>query len=85
MTPTRWRVLDAAGSRDELEEMFERGWSDGLPVIPPTPERVEAMLGGRDPLASLGAVPPAMGEATLERRRRRARCSPAAGPSTSRS
>ena len=28
--------------------MFERGWTDGLPVIPPTRERVEAMLGGRD-------------------------------------
>jgi hypothetical protein len=52
---------------DELEEMFERGWTDGLPVIPPTAERVEAMLGGRDGEASLGPVPPAMGEATLAR------------------
>jgi peroxiredoxin len=52
---------------DELEEMFELGWTDGLPVVPPTPERVEAMLGGRDPCVSLGEVPPAMGEATLER------------------
>jgi hypothetical protein len=31
------------------EELLERGWSDGLPVIPPTPERVDAMLGGREP------------------------------------
>lgn len=60
-------ALDAAGSYDELEEMFERGWSDGLPVIPPTPERVQAMLGGRDPSTSLGEVPPAMGKATLQR------------------
>jgi hypothetical protein len=52
---------------DELEEMFERGWTDGLPVIPPTAERVEAMLGGRDGDESLGLVPPAMGEATLAR------------------
>ncbi len=52
---------------DELEDMFERGFTDGLPVIPPTRERVEAMLAGRDGLASLGAVPPVMGEATLER------------------
>lgn len=52
---------------DELEDMFERGWTDGLPVVPPTPERVEALLGGRDGRASLGAVPPAMGEATLTR------------------
>ena len=47
--------------------MFERGWTDGLPVVPPTRERVEAMLGGRDPAVSLGEVPPALGEATLER------------------
>ena len=56
-----------SGGLDELEDMFERGWSDGLPVVPPTPERVEAMLGGRDPALSLGPVPPAHGEATLER------------------
>jgi hypothetical protein len=55
------------GGFDELEEMFELGWSDGLPVIPPTPERVEAMLSGRDREESFGDVPPAMGEATLER------------------
>lgn len=52
---------------DELEEMYERGWTDGLPVIPPTRERVERMLGGRDPAHSLGLVPPALGAATLER------------------
>jgi hypothetical protein len=58
---------EAAGGLDELEDMLERGWSDGLPVVPPTPERVEAMLGARDPGRSLGLVPPAHGEATLER------------------
>ena len=47
--------------------MFERGWTDGLPVIPPTADRVEAMLGGADGAVSLGLVPPAMGEATLAR------------------
>src|SRR5215813_13412864 len=60
-------AMSGPGGGDELEEMFERGWTDGLPVIPPTAERVEAMLGGRDGGASLGLVPPAMGEATLER------------------
>ena len=62
----RW-TYEAAGGLDELEDMLERGWSDGLPVVPPTPERVEAMLAGRDAAASLGPVPPAHGEATLER------------------
>lgn len=52
---------------DDLERMFELGWTDGLPVVPPTPERVAAMLGGRDPEATLGPVPPALGEATLSR------------------
>lgn len=61
----RWTY--ASPPVDEMEEMFDRGWTDGLPVVPPTPERVAAMLGGRDPAASLGPVPPGMGEATLER------------------
>ena len=57
----------AEGGLDELEDMFERGFTDGLPVIPPTRERVDAMLGGRDPARSLGPVPPSQGEATLGR------------------
>src|SRR5262252_6340187 len=60
-------AMSGQDGADELEEMFERGWTDGLPVIPPTAERVVAMLGGQDPDASPGPVPPAMGEATLAR------------------
>lgn len=44
----------------ELQDVFtERGWSDGLPVVAPTPERVEAMLAESDLLPEdvLGAVP----------------------------
>jgi peroxiredoxin len=63
----RWTYEPADGGLDELEDMFERGWTDGLPVVPPTPERVEAMLEAHDPATSLGPVPPAHGEATLER------------------
>ncbi|MEZ4334352.1 MAG: hypothetical protein R3F35_21580 [Myxococcota bacterium] len=42
-----------------LEDYYERGWTDGLPVVPPTPERVEAFLGaaGLAPDLVLGAVP----------------------------
>jgi peroxiredoxin len=61
------RRLDAPDAGDEIELMFERGWTDGLPVIPPTAERVEAMLGGHDPSRRLGELPPAMAEVTLER------------------
>jgi len=60
------RLLDRA-SPDELEEMFELGWTDGLPVVPPTRQRVQAMLGGRDGGTVLGELPPAMAEVTLER------------------
>ncbi len=60
-------AVSTAADTDEVEEMFERGWTDGLPVVPPTQERVEAMLGGCDGRVSLGPVPPDMGEATLAR------------------
>jgi hypothetical protein len=64
----RWtHDYGAPGGLDELEDMFERGWTDGLPVVPPTRDRVDAMLGGRDGTMSLGPVAPAHGEATLER------------------
>jgi hypothetical protein len=60
-------AISSQRADDEMEEMFERGWTDGLPVVPPTRERVEAMLSGADGSVSLGLVPPSMGEATLER------------------
>jgi peroxiredoxin len=65
--PETLTLLDRPAGPDELEEMFERGWTDGLPVVPPTLERVDAMLGGRDPGTVLGELPPAMAEVTLER------------------
>jgi hypothetical protein len=67
LDPELAAALDAPLASDDLEEMFERGWTDGLPVIPPTAERVEKMLGGRDGAVSLGPVPPAMGELTMAR------------------
>ncbi|MEI8359120.1 MAG: hypothetical protein WCH13_11620 [Deltaproteobacteria bacterium] len=51
-------------------ELFEsRGWGDGLPVIPPTEERVQAMLDAT-PLAPshlVGLVDPRRGAATVEK------------------
>ena len=48
-------------------EFAARGWSDGLPVIPPTESRVASMLTGtdRDPLEVVGILPPRRGEATV--------------------
>lgn len=47
--------------------MMERGWGDGLPLIPATAERVAAMLAGtRRPPGDLVAVlPPRLGRATV--------------------
>jgi hypothetical protein len=67
LSPDLVAAMDAATGTDDIEEMFERGWTDGLPVVPPTADRVEAMLGGCDGQLSLGPVPPALGEATLAR------------------
>jgi hypothetical protein len=47
----------------------EKGWSDGLPMIPPTEERVAQMLAvtKRDPQAVIGTVPPRWAQATIEK------------------
>jgi hypothetical protein len=54
---------------DDLEIWFDKGVTDGLPVIPPTRERVERMLGGtaRDRAELVGEVPPNHGRATVEK------------------
>jgi hypothetical protein len=57
----------AGPAGDGIEEMWRRGWTDGLPVVPPTPERVAAMLGDRDGEEVLGEVPPVGGVLTMER------------------
>ncbi len=51
------------GEEDIFEFMFERGLTDGLPVIPPTPERVKRMLTGtgRDPREVIASLPPEHG------------------------
>jgi hypothetical protein len=56
-------------SADPIEVCFERGWSDGLPVVPPTPERVYAMLKGttRAPRDVVGAIPPDYAACTVEK------------------
>jgi len=46
MEEARPRIVEAA-SEDALRQMFlEKGWTDGLPIVLPTPERVAAMLAG---------------------------------------
>src|SRR5712692_6430300 len=55
---------------DPIETLYERGVTDGLPVVPPTRQRVERMLAGapwrrRDEL--IGLLGPQMGRATVEK------------------
>jgi hypothetical protein len=50
-----------------LDAFTEREWADGLPIIPPTEERVRAMLGGRDGARTLGVMPPLWRQVTLEK------------------
>lgn len=47
---------------------FDNHWTDGLPVIPPTPERVEWMLTGtnRSREEKIGTISPRNGLATVE-------------------
>ena len=54
---------------DPVEACFERGWSDGLPVVPPTDVRVLRMLQGttRSPGEVVGRIPPNLAECTVEK------------------
>jgi hypothetical protein len=63
-------TVEIDDSPEAVDAYFcDRQWSDGLPVVPPTEERVRAMLRyvRRDPGESLGDMPPGWGEATLEK------------------
>ncbi len=65
----RARRIALGGDEDAMESCFERGWTDGLPVVPPTPERVLRCLAGagRAPEEIVGAVPPDRAPCTVEK------------------
>ncbi|MGH0033883.1 MAG: hypothetical protein ACQGVK_02505 [Myxococcota bacterium] len=61
----------SAETPEALLELFEaKGWGDGLPLVPPTRDRVEAMLAGGgdgdppDPDQVIATLEPRLGEAT---------------------
>jgi hypothetical protein len=67
---TQAELVEAPDDLDELIEFFHaRRWSDGLPIVPPTRERVARMLScttrGRDEV--IATVAPGFGAATVER------------------
>ena len=58
-------LLDAF---DAMQRSFvERGWSDGLPLVPPTPAKVDAMIAasGRDGDDVVGVFAPGFGVGTV--------------------
>jgi len=59
--PDGWEAIDA--------HYQERGWTDGLPIVPPTEDAVAEFLTqtDRDPREIVGVLPPRQGEATVER------------------
>src|SRR2546423_15546481 len=61
-------VLRVPAGTGLVEWYFEQGWTDGLPVVPPTREQVDAFveaLGG-DPQLVECKVPPRHGSLTRE-------------------
>ena len=63
------RTVSLAKDEDAVESCFDRGWTDGLPVVPPTETRVMNMLAGtrRAPDEVLGTAPPDLAELTVEK------------------
>src|SRR4030043_798413 len=58
------------GSLEEVNRFYyQRGWTDGLPIIPPTEEAVEEMLSGTDLPRDhvIAELEPRRGKATVEK------------------
>lgn len=51
--------VEVADPLAAIETYFEKGWTDGLPVVPPTEEKIWAMLDsmGKQPENILGEIP----------------------------
>ena len=62
-------LLEAANEEAALEQLHELGCTDGLPIVVPTPARVErfVLASGLDADMVLGEMGPAMGIATVEK------------------
>ena len=63
------RAVELADLEDEVEAAYARGWTDGLPVVPPTEARVLTMLAGttRAPSEVVAVVPPDLVPCTVEK------------------
>jgi hypothetical protein len=63
------RKVEYGEHDDPAEVCYARGWTDGLPVTPPTDERVLQMLKGtrRRPDEIVGQIPPYLAPCTVEK------------------
>ncbi len=63
------RKIEISEQEDDYEACFDRGWSDGLPVVPPTELRVIRMLSGTRRSANevIGRMPPDLVPLTIEK------------------
>lgn len=68
-TELQTSLLQATDESEALEALHELGCTDGLPVVVPTPERVERMVlaSGLSADIDLGAVGPLGGAATVDK------------------
>ena len=69
-TDARAAALEAPDDIDAINRLYrDKRWGDGLPVVPPTPARVERMLAHtqRAPDDVIAQVAPGFGAATVER------------------
>src|SRR5262249_970903 len=58
-----------ASDIDDQEMLFARGWTDGLPGVVPTADKVAAMVAasGRNASDAVGPIPPRWRPATIEK------------------
>ena len=68
-SPEQLEVAIDGDEAEALERLHAWGWTDGLPVVIPTRERVVAMCAGarRYALESLGNLAPREGAATIQK------------------
>jgi hypothetical protein len=72
-TPRPTEVTRGAVFSGDLLEVqrffYKRGWTDGLPILPPTREAVDEMLSGTDlpPAHVVGRMLPRLGKVTVEK------------------
>ena len=63
------REIEVTDDQDAIEVSYDRGWSDGLPIVPPTDLRIARMLAAtsRKPDEIIGDIPPNLISCSIEK------------------